>query len=218
MDRRSLLPRWPAVAASLIVLSILTCGCKSALESFALFTSGTDIPPEFDGLKGKTVAVVCRPLTGEEFSTAGTARALTERICDLLKHNVKEIHLIDSQKVANLLDEKGVDDYLEIGRTLKADKVVGIDIESFSDLDGQTLFRGRATVHIKVYDVADKQVEWRKSPPQFEWPRIGSKPATDCNEVAFRNEFIDVLAEQIARYFYPHDRYEDSASDSLSMH
>ena len=49
-----------------------------------------------------------------------------------------------------------MEDYLEIGKALKAEKVVGIDIESFSVLDGQTLFRGRATVSIRVYDVADK--------------------------------------------------------------
>ena len=73
-----------------------------------------------------------------------------------------------------------MDDYLEIGKALKAEKVVGIDIESFSVLDGQTLFRGRATVSIQVYDVAEKQVEWHKSPPQIEYPRIGSTPVQDA--------------------------------------
>ena len=34
-----------------------------------------------------------------------------------------------------------MDDYVEIGKALKADKVVGIDIESFGVLDGQTLFQ-----------------------------------------------------------------------------
>ena len=217
MDRRSLLPRWPAVAASLIVLSILTCGCKSALKALPLYQRHRH-PSRIRRSERKNRRRRLPAADRRRVQHGRHRPGIDRENLRSLKHNVKEIHLIDSQKVANLLDEKGVDDYLEIGRTLKADKVVGIDIESFSDLDGQTLFRGRATVHIKVYDVADKQVEWRKSPPQFEWPRIGSKPATDCNEVAFRNEFIDVLAEQIARYFYPHDRYEDSASDSLSMH
>ena len=47
------------------------------------------------------MAVVCKPLTGEEFSNAGAARALAEGICDRLKAHVKEIHIIDPQKVAN---------------------------------------------------------------------------------------------------------------------
>ena len=109
-----------------------------------------------------------------------------------------------------------MDDYLEIGKTLKAEKVVGIDIESFSVLDGQTLFRGRATVHIQVYDVAEKHVEWRKSPPQFEYPRIGSKPATDCPEIEFRNQFVDYSRRADCPLFYPHDRLRRLGRDALS--
>ena len=126
------------------------------MESAALFYEGNDIPAEWDGLKGKKVVVVCRPLT-DEFSNTGAARALAEAICDRLKAHVKKIQIIDPEKVAKLRDEKGIDDYLEIGRRLKAEKVLGVDIESFSVLDGQTLFRGRSTVSIQVYDVAEKQ-------------------------------------------------------------
>ena len=217
MDRRSLSLRWPAIVASLALTAVAVLGCKSGMESFALLYEGYDIPAEWDGLKGKTVAIVCKPLTSEEFSTSGAARALTEGICDRLKANIKDIHLIDSQKVAALVDEKGMDDYLEIGKELKADKVVAIDIESFSVLDGQTLFRGRSTVSIRVYDVADKHVEWRKSPPRFEYPRIGSTPAADIGEMEFRNEFVAILAEHVARYFYPHDRHDDYGSDATSI-
>ena len=168
------------------------------------------------GLKGKKVAVVCKPLTSQEFSNAGAARALAEGICERLKAHVKDIHIIDPQKVAELLDEKGMEDYLEIGKELKAEKVVGIDIESFGVLDGPTLFSGRSTVSIQVYDVAEKQVEWHKSPPQFEYPKIGSTPMQDFTEIEFRNQFVAILAEQIARFFYPHDRHDDYASDVSS--
>ena len=161
------------------------------------------------------MAVVCKPLTSQEFSNSGVDRALAEGICDRLKANVKEIHIIDPQKVAALVDEKGMEDYVEIGKALKAEKVVGIDIESFSVLDGQTLFRGRSMVSIQVYDVAEKHVEWHKAPPQFEYPRIGSTPAADLTEMEFRNQFVAVLAEQIARYFYPHDRNDDYAQRRL---
>ena len=137
-------------------------GCKSVLETVTLLVNGTDLPADYTGLKGKTVAIVCKPLTSDEFSNAGTARALTEGICERLKTHVKDIHLVNAQKVAKLLDEEGLEDYLEIGKKLKADKVVGIDIESFGVRDGQTLYRGRAKVSIQVYDVAGKEIEWRK--------------------------------------------------------
>ncbi len=218
MDRRSLSLRWPTVVWSLIMFSLLAVGCKSGLESITLLVNGYDIPPEWDGLKGKKVAVVCKPLTSQEFSNSGAARALAEGICDRLKAHIKDIHIIDPQKVANLVDEKGMEDYLQIGRRLKAEKVVAIDIESFGVLDGPTLYRGRSKVSIQVYDVADKSVEWRKSPDQFEYPRNSSMPMTDFSETDFRNKFVGILADKIARFFYPHDRHDDYGDDALSVH
>ena len=70
MDRRSLSVRWPVVVWLLAFLS-LAVGCKSGMESVALLIEGYDIPPEWDGLKGKKVAVVCKPLTSLEFSNSG---------------------------------------------------------------------------------------------------------------------------------------------------
>jgi hypothetical protein len=215
MDRRSLSLRWPAIVASLLLLSVMVLGCKSGLESLTILIEGYDIPAECDGLKEKKVVVVCKPLTSLEFSSSGVDRALAEGICERLKAHVKKIQIIDPQKVAALID-KGKDDYLEIGKALKADKVVAVDIESFGVLDGQTLFKGRSTVSIRVYDVAEKQVEWHKAPPQFEYPKIGSMPAQELPEMEFRNQFVAVLAEQISRFFYPHDRHDDYASDMSS--
>ncbi|MEI8376281.1 MAG: hypothetical protein WCJ35_25965 [Planctomycetota bacterium] len=217
MDRRSLLLRWPWIVLSLVLLSLVAVGCKSALQSFSILYEGYDIPADWEGLRGKKVAVVCKPLTSQEFSNSGAARALAEGICERLKAHVKNIHIIDPQKVAALVDEKGMEDYLEIGKELKAEKIVGIDIESFGILDGQTLFRGRSTVSIQVYDVAEKHVEWRKSPPQIEYPRLSSTPAADSTEMEFRNRFVGALAEQIARYFYAHDRHDDFGDDALSI-
>ena len=217
MDRRSLSLRWPVVVLSLALLSVVAVGCKSGMESAALLWEGYDIKPEFEGLAGKKVAVVCKPLTSQDFSNSGAARALAEGICERLKKHIKDIHIVDPQKVATLVDEKGMEDYAEIGKAMKADKVVGIDIESFGVLDGQTLFRGRSTVSIQVYDVAEKHVEWRKSPPQFVYPRTCSTPAADLTEMDFRNQFVGILAEQIARLFYPHDRHDDYGDDALSI-
>ncbi len=216
MDRRSLSLRWPMVVLSLTLLSGMAAGCKSLMESVALVYEGNDLPSEWDGLKGKKVVVVCKALT-DDFGNTGAARILTDGICDRLKARVKKIQIIAPEKVAKLRDEKGIDDYLEIGKRLGAEKVVGVDIESFSVLDGQTLFRGRATVSIQVWDVAEKQLEWHKAPPQIEYPKICSTPAQDLPETEFRNQFVAILADQIARCFYPHDRNEDYGSDADSI-
>ena len=65
--------------------------------------------------------------------------------------------------------------------------------------------------------MAEKNVEWHKSLPKFEYPRSGSIPAADFTEMEFRNKYVSILAEQIARCFYPHDRYEDYGRDALSV-
>jgi hypothetical protein len=40
---------------------------------------------------------------------------------------------------------------------------------------------------------------------------------TDFTEMEFRNRFVAILAEQIARHFYPHDRHDDYGDDALSI-
>jgi hypothetical protein len=216
MDRRSLALRWPLLVVSLVFLSIVVIGCKSGLETITLLVTGYDSPPEFEGLKGKKVAVICKPVASQEFSSTGAARALAEGICERLKLHIKDIHLIEQRKVDKLVDENGMEDYAAIGKALKAEKVVGIDIESFSVLDGQTLFRGRSTISVQVYDVAEKNVEWRKRLPQIQYPRNSSTPASDCTEVDFRNKFVSDLAEHIARLFYGHDPHEDFGEDAVT--
>ena len=36
-------------------------------------------------------------------------------------------------------------------------------------------------------------------------------------EIEFRREFIGLLADQVGRHFYAHDRYADFASDAKAM-
>ena len=155
MDRRSLALRWPVIVCWMALL-LAACGCKSTLQSLTLLYEGYDVPAEWNGLEGKKVAVVCKPLTSLEYTSPGVDKALAEAISELLKTHVKDIHIISPQKVADLLDIKGKGDYVEIGKALGAEKVVGIDIESFGVREGATLYRGRATVHIQVFDVAAK--------------------------------------------------------------
>jgi hypothetical protein len=217
MERRSLSAGWPAIACSLALLSLAAFGCKSMLQSFTLLYQGYDQPAEWDGLKGKKVAVVCKPLTSLEYSSAGVDRLLAEGICEELKAHIKDIHIIDQRKVADLRDEKPMEDFVQIGKALKAEKVVGIDIESFGIRDGATLFKGRATVHIQVFDVADGSCEWHKNPEGYLYPRIGSTSIQDQPEAEFRNAFVAILATEIARYFFPHDPRDAFGSDAMSV-
>ena len=51
----------------------------------------------------------------------------------------------------------------------------------------------------------------------FEYPKTCSTPAADFTEIEFRNRFVSILAEQVARFFYPHDPKDDYGNDALSI-
>jgi hypothetical protein len=215
MDRRSGGYGYLAAAAMLVLLVISAAGCQ-ALLGLAYLVKGTDVPAEYDGLKGKKVAVVCRPLDAFQFRNGGVAREVAENVSGLLKANVSKIHVIDQQEVTAWFDKRDTisDDGFEVGKDLKADMVVWIDLNSFSLLDGQTVFRGRAEVTVKVCDVEKREVA-KKWNIQKVYPQGFSIPM-DKSEQQFRSEFTTVLAAHIGRYFYPHDPHAEVGQDAAA--
>jgi hypothetical protein len=193
---------------------VVTAGGCAAVEGLVIMVKGTDDDADFSGLKDKKVAVVCRPLVSLQYRNAGAARDLAQQLGTLLQAKVAKITVIDQQKVANWMDENTWDEFSEIGQAMKADIVIGIDLTSFGVLEGQTLYRGRASATIKVYDVAKKKTVWDKSMNQVVYPPNTAIPATDKPESEFRREFVLVVAEQIGRYFYAHDPNADVGLDS----
>ena len=101
---------------------------------------------------------------------------------------------------------------------MNADMVVGIDLESFSMFQGQTLYRGKANASIHVYDckAGGKEVFTRTMPPTI-YPPNTFIPTSDRQEGEFRREFTLVLADQVARHFYAHDRNADVAQDASTL-
>jgi hypothetical protein len=204
---------------SLTSLVAITSGCASALATAMYVIRGTNVEAEFDGLKDKRVAVVCRPPTSLAYTNANTAPELAKQVGLRLSKNVAKIEVIDQQEVAEWTDENTWDDYVEIGRALEADMVVGIDLEDFTLYQGQTLYQGKASVRIKVYDLADDgRVVYEKIPPQSIYPPNTGIPTQEKIEAEFGRQYIGVLAEEIARHFYDHDSRVDFAIDSTAIH
>jgi hypothetical protein len=201
---------WTVITIATIVAG--AGGCQS-LQGLGYLIHGPESECEFDGLKEKTVLVVCRPLVSLQYRDAGVAKDLAQQIGVALKTNVPKIHIVDQQKVAAWSDENNWEELYEIGAALKADMVVGIDLDSFGIYEGQTLYRGRASAMVKVCDVKEKKTVFEKSIPQSIYP-INAPVPTEKPENAFRAEYIAVFAEQIGRYFYAHDPHEDIGQDS----
>jgi hypothetical protein len=218
MDR---LLRRRGVCSSLgvaLFLLLVAGGCQTGLFTLTYLLNGGDVDPDYDGLKKKTVAVVCRPLAGMEYGTLKAAPALAKEISALLQQKVPKIKLIDQDKVAEWCDNNPWEEYQEVGKALGAEMVVGVDLEHFSLLQGQTLYQGKAKATVQVVDcVNGGKVAWEKHLPQSVYPPNTCIAASEVQEPDFRREFVHVLADQIARHFYAHDPHADLGQDGAAL-
>jgi hypothetical protein len=208
--RRSLL-----ILAAIVSLSL--SGCTGALFTAMWLVRGNDVPAEFKGLKDKKVAVVCRPLVGLSYREAGVSQEIATKVDQNLRANVRNVELIEQRKIAEWTDENTWDEYTEIGKALGADLVIGIDLEEFNLYKGQTVYEGRASVLLKVYDCKTGQVVFEKHMPPVVYPPNSPKPVAEQPESSFTREYVAVLSEHIARYFYPHDPYSGFAVDATTL-
>lgn len=201
----------------LVPAVLLPCSGCSTLLTAAYLIMPEDTPAEFKGLKGKHVAVVCKPIVELEFSDASSARELASMVGVQLERNVRKSRVIDQQEVARWIDENAWVDHATVGKSLDADMVVGIDLEEFRLHEGSTLYRGRATAHVRVYDVAAKKVVFEKRFDDFTFPTDSAIPATDRSESQFRGMFLQILAGKIARTFHAYDSRTTFAEESLTF-
>jgi hypothetical protein len=200
---------------ALLSLPMLT-GC-STLLTVAYLIQPADMPAEFNGLKGKTVAVVCRPIIELEFTDAGSARELASLVGGQIEQNVRRSTAIGQHEVARWIDENAWVDYQTVGRALDADYVIGIDLEEFRFHEGSTLYRGRAAVHVKVYDLEEKKLVFQKRIDDFAFPANSAIPAADRSEAEFRGMFLQMLSLQVSRLFHAYESREVFAEDSLTF-
>ena len=201
-----------------IACAALLPGC-GPIATIAWLIHGPEmIPAEFEGLQGKRVAVVC--LDANSLSgPGGEADAVAKAVAMTLGKHVSEIHMVRQTEIADWLDSHGDDvtDYRDVGRGVKADMVVGIDLLAFNLHEGQTLLKGRAKVGVKVYDMTKGgELVYESAPKEIAWPENGARHVTE-NEANFRTNFIFTLAERIARDFYEVEVGRDFGSDARHL-
>jgi hypothetical protein len=218
MDRLSL--RFVVVAAVLFsaVAIASISGCRSAIATAIYFIKGSEVEPDYTGLKGKKVVVVCRPSVEMKYSKSDVGRDIAQQMSKLLQEKVPKIKVVDSQKAAKWCDENTWEEYVEVGKALKADMVVGVELDKFSIYQGQTLYQGKANSAVRVIDCKDGgKVVFEKILPQTVYPPNTFIQTSDIQETEFRREFIGVLSDQIARHFYAHDPYSDFGKDGSAL-
>jgi hypothetical protein len=220
MERSPNATRLTTLAGSFIALATLaiSSGCHQLLATGVYVLEGGNVEPaQCKEFEGKRVVVVCRPPSTSEYSHAGAARVLTRNVTTLLRENVKKVEMVEAREVDKWLDESDWDDIQELGRAVKADRLLVIDMEHFDLYKGKTLYQGAADINLTVYDVNERdKVLWEKDLGEMLFPANSAIPVQDKPAQQFEREYIAILARQIAVYFYKHDPNANFALDALA--
>jgi hypothetical protein len=193
-------------------------GCLPLAANLMHVMRGGQVPPEFDKLQGKRVAVVCGSEAG--IGVDSSSLMLAHNLSNLLRIRGKKIEPIGQDQIDRWLSSYADQDqdYLEIGRGVRADYVLAVQMNSLRLRDGQTLFRGQCDLEIQVIDVSrGPRPVFYKSLPNFAYPRVGGQSTHETDPVKFERLFLAVVAEHISRYFCPHDIGADVALDAAAF-
>lgn len=199
----------------LLVSTIASTGCVSLMANIMHIIHGRNVPAPFDKLEGKRVAVV---VNSESGMNDMPVVILGRNIREILAEKVKEIELVPQSQVERWANEQDWEDvdYEAIGKGVKADYVVAVELIGLQLKDGDTLFRGRCDCYTTVYEVGkgNKPAYRAPSMQNFSFPSMGGQPTTGTDENTFRRLFLSIVAKRVARNFHPYNPDEDIAADA----
>ncbi|QDT12330.1 hypothetical protein [Planctomycetes bacterium K23_9] len=212
-NRRGMLAR----AGLLAMAGFLTTsqpGCLGVYANLMHAVGADKVPAAYDELEDSSVAIIT-VTNSSHYSDDTSARLLSRMVGDILTNEVDDIELVREDKVQQWRDTNGWDslDYQGLGRDVKADKVVSIELTDLTLREGKTLFRGNASATIAVIDVTSGNTVYRRSLDDFSFPTNAGQHTSETTEARFRKLYLGMLAKQIARSFHAWDMTEDFAID-----
>ena len=195
------------------ILTVSQIGC-SMLATVAHVVGADMVPAEYDELKNCKLAVVTIS-DSSQYSDDVSAKMLSRKVSDVLLNNVRVVSLIREEQIEQWRDENGWDtsDFLSIGRGVKAEKVLGIELTNLQLRDGKTMYRGRSDVNLIVIDVESGDVVYRKEIDEYSYPVSAGQHTSETTEVKFRKLYLSMLSRHIGRHFHKYDHTDLFASD-----
>lgn len=189
-------------------------GCVQLAANLMHVVSGPQVPAEFKGLDGKKIAVVSNNELGV-CSDESTIR-LAGNLKGILVGKLPKAKFVSQEEIDGWLKGKSSreQDFTLIGQSVNADYVVAVEMTGLQLKDGQTLFRGRADILVTVWDVKASKIAFRKSLPDYSYPKMAGQSITETDEDKFRRVYLMNVADKVGRYFYAHDFGEDVAMDA----
>jgi hypothetical protein len=219
MDRSLIRSRsWCLVALAAVVM-FTTTGCVHSILATGIYLiqGGDVVPAQCDALAGERVVVICRPPASHEYRHAGAAREIGKQVSRLLKENVKRIDVVSPSEVDNWIDEQDWDNFKDLGRAVKASRIVYIELDNFDLYKGSTLYQGDAEVNLTVYDMTNGDEEiFERNIGQILFPRNSGIPASDKPVKKFQTQFVGIVSQQVALHFYKHNPNATFALDAVA--
>jgi hypothetical protein len=195
-------------------LLLTQTGCLGLVSNLMHAVGADRIPAECEELKDSKIAVVT--MTDQsQYTDDIAARLLSRKVSELLAMEVKNVTLVHADAVQEWRDVHGWDstDYVEMGKAIKAEKLLAIELTDMRLRDGATLYRGRAAVTMKVFDIESEKVLFHKEIDEFTYPVNAGQYTSETTEPRFRKLFLGMLAKRIARTFHPYDFADTVALD-----
>lgn len=216
LNQRHFSQRYAMAFVGLLLVSMLaSTGCVSLMANIMHIIHGRDVPAPFDKLEGKRVAVV---VNSESGMNDMPVVILGRNIREIMGSKVKDIELVSQSQVERWANEQDWEDvdYDAIGKGVKADYVVAVELIGLQLKDGDTLYRGRCDCYTTVYEVGKGDKPAYRAPPMqnYSFPSQGGQPVTATDENTFRRVFLSVIAKRVARNFHPYNPDEDIAADA----
>ncbi len=205
-----------AVCVALFATLLLgQVGCMGIFANLYHAVGADKIPADFEGLKDSRVAVVT-VTDNSQYTDDVAARTLSRRVGEILLKEIKGVTLVREDEIEQWRDTNGWDsiDFMSIGKGVKADKVLGIELTNMQLRDGATLYRGRANVMITVTEIASGSIVYKKELEEFTYPISAGQYTTETTEAKFQRLYLGMLSKQIGRMFYPYDFSETVAMDA----
>ncbi|WP_168565543.1 hypothetical protein [Crateriforma spongiae] len=202
-----------------VTLTSTQCGCLGIAANLMHAVGADKIPPEYENykdLKDKRIAVVT--LTeASRYSNDTASRFLSRQVGQILTSELKDLRLVREDEVQQWRDENGFDnmEFAQLGKDLKADRVLVVDVTDLSLRDGQSLYRGQCSATVELIDPADGSLLFSRDIDEFTYPENAGQHVSETTETKFEKLYLSVLAARVGRLFHPYDFGETVALDGM---
>jgi len=200
---------WVWVLAALAPLS----GCQMGrFLAYFLAPRETTVDPEFEGLPGKTVAVIVYADKRVQYEHPNFTLTLSSAVAGELGKNVSKVKVVDPRRVVRYQDDHIYWDEMDktaLGNAFGADYVLFVSVVTFTTREpgSLNLYRGRIHAELSIYDTAKAERGariWRAEDLKVLYPEHTPTGELRESDSAIRDSTERTFADRLAKKFYKH--------------